>query len=258
MRTFLSIAGLSLLAVLVVGPAGRAAEKKQAKPTPAEQAAVAQLRKKGALVLELAQNDHRLDVAFHLVGAKIGDKDLPPLKALSGRLYSLNLAGTSVTDAGLSQLAGLTGLARLHLEKTKITDKGLANLKGLRHLEYLNVYGTGVTDAGLRELAGLKGLKKVFIWQSKVTLAGVAEFHKTHPKAQIIPDLIVEKKRAEARKRAEAAAKKKAAAAKKKAAAKKTKKKPGKKKPVKKKPAKKKPAVKKSPAKKKPAAKKKK
>ncbi len=120
----------------------------------AEKAAVAAIKKLGGSVLEVAQNDARIDVAYHLTDGKVGDKHLAPLKQLK-HVHSLNLRGTEITDGGLASIAGLTSLERLHLEKTKVTDAGLAHLKGLANLQYLNIYGTAVTDAGLKHVSGL-------------------------------------------------------------------------------------------------------
>ncbi|GIT30123.1 MAG: hypothetical protein Ct9H300mP1_21690 [Planctomycetaceae bacterium] len=79
-------------------------EKKEEKAPPkvvlsaAEKAAVAAIKKLGGSVLEVAQNDGRLDVAYHLADGKIGDKQLEPLKKIK-HIHSLNLRGTEVTDA---------------------------------------------------------------------------------------------------------------------------------------------------------------
>ena len=154
-------------------------------PTDAEKAAMAEIRKSGGQVMELAQNDSRLDVAFHLADGKITDANLAPLKELP-KLAQLNLRGREITDAGLVNLKDLKGLVRLHLEKTKVTDAGLEQLKGLENLEYLNLYGTEVTDAGLKNLEGLKKLRKVYLWQTKVTDAGVAALKSAIPEIQII------------------------------------------------------------------------
>ena len=187
-----SLIALLTLALLAGGPlavvaqdakkdakkAEKKTEKKEAKAPPkvvlsaAEKAAVAAIKKLGGSVLEVAQNDGRLDVAYHLADGKIGDKQLEPLKKIK-HIHSLNLRGTEVTDAGLAAIAGLGSLERLHLEKTKVTDAGLAHLKGLANLQYLNVYGTAVTDAGLKHLAGLKKLKKLYIWETKISEGGI-------------------------------------------------------------------------------------
>jgi hypothetical protein len=161
---------LSVVGALLAGSAF-AADKQPL--TEAQSAAVAQIKKSGGQVMELAQNDARLDVAFHLADGKITDENLVPLKSLP-QIAQLNLRGREITNAGLVNLKDLKGLVKLHLERTKITDEGLQNLAGLENLEYLNLYGTEVTDAGLKHLEGLKKLKKLYVWQTQVTDAGVA------------------------------------------------------------------------------------
>ena len=169
-------------------------------PTEAEKGAVAEIRKSGGQVMELAQNDPRLDVAFHLADGKITDEQLVPLKNLP-KVAQLNLRGREITNAGLVNLKDLKGLVRLHLEKTKITDEGLEQLKGLENLEYLNLYGTAGTDAGLKHLEPLKKLKKLYLWQTQVTDAGVAGLKGAIPELQINrgvePAKPVEEKKAE-------------------------------------------------------------
>ena len=152
--------------------------------TEAEQQLVAKIRELGGHVLELAQNDSRLEVAYHLTDGDVTDDHLIPLKGLE-LVTDLNLRGTKITDNGLSHIAGLKMLERLHLEKTQVTDKGMAQLKGLERLEYLNVYGTEVTDFGLALLVDLKNLKKLYVWQTQVTPDGY------HRMAELRPDLQV-------------------------------------------------------------------
>lgn len=132
---------------------------------------IAAVEKAGGQAMEIAQNDPRLTVAFHLSDKKIGDDDLAILKG-SETIVELNLRGTDVTDAGLAHVATLKNLKKLHLEKSKVTDAGLEQLKGLTNLEYLNLYGTEVSDAGIEHLKGMKSLKKVYLWETKVTEAG--------------------------------------------------------------------------------------
>ena len=154
-------------------------------PTDAEKAAMAEIRKVGGQVMELAQNDARLDVAYHLADGKIEDAQLASLKNLP-KLAQLNVRGKDITDAGLAHIKDSKGLVRLHLERTKVTDAGLEQLKGLENLEYLNLYGTAVTDAGLKHLEGLKKLKRLYLWETKVTDAGVAAIKAAVPGLQVI------------------------------------------------------------------------
>ena len=176
---------LSLFALMGTLSVGLAMGQEKPAPTEAEKGAIAEIRKSGGQVMELAQNDARLDVAFHLADGKITDESLAPLKNLP-QIAQLNLRGREITNAGLVHLKDLKGLVRLHLEKTKVTDEGLENLKGLENLEYLNLYGTTVTDAGLKHLEGLKKLKKIYLWQTQVTDAGVAGLKAAVPQIQII------------------------------------------------------------------------
>ena len=172
--------GLFVLAIGMVTLA-TAQEKEKAVPRSAsELKAIESLRKMGALVLEVAQNDNHLDISYLQPDEKFGDAHLAPLKELKGVVH-LNLRNQPITDALLVHIKSVDSLTQLHLEKTKVTDKGLAELKGLKNLEYLNIYGTEVTDAGVAQLADLKKLKKVFLWQTKATKAGAASLAKAIP-----------------------------------------------------------------------------
>ncbi len=185
MRSFVVVWSLGVL-WLVTG-AAEAQEKKPAR-TPAEEQAISAIKKLGGLVLEIAQNDPRLDVAFHLADSKISDAEIAPVKDLP-QTAQLNLRGTEVTDAGLVHIKDLKGLTKLHLEKSKVTDAGMEHLKGLENLEYLNLYGTAVTDAGLKSLAPLKKLKKIYLWETKVTDEGVAALKAEIPGLTVIRGL---------------------------------------------------------------------
>jgi hypothetical protein len=157
----------------------------QADDAEAEKKAIAAIRETGALVLEIAQNDNRLDVSYITAPAKITAEQLAPLKELK-RLAHLNLRGLEIGDDALAHIAGQKTLVKLHLEKTKITDKGLEQLKGLENLEYLNLYGTEISDAGLPNLEGLKKLKSLYLWQTKVTDEGVKKLQAALPGLKIV------------------------------------------------------------------------
>ena len=73
------------------------------KYSDADKAAVEKIRDAGAAILEVAQNDNRLNVAFHLGSGEIGDEQVATVKDL-GFIVSLNLRGTKVTDAGVADL----------------------------------------------------------------------------------------------------------------------------------------------------------
>lgn len=135
-------------------------------------AAVAELRKLGAVVQQVAQDTKALDVNLSLLRDKVGDAEVALLPALAPVLVWLNVSRTAVSDAGAKHLAALTQLRRLNAANTKLTDAGFAQLAPLSHLEYLNAYGTGLSDEGLQRLVALPKLARLYVWQSKVTADG--------------------------------------------------------------------------------------
>ncbi len=164
-------------------PAGAEAPKKKAIGSPltdADKKKLEEIRKAGARAMKLAQDVNWVAVSFRPAASKTGDDQV---KLVSGvaNIAELNLAGTTITDAGLASLSGLTNLTRLHLERTALTGSGLASLKGLSQLEYLNLYGTKVDDAALAHLEGLTSLKRLYLWQTNVTDAGVDSLKKAIP-----------------------------------------------------------------------------
>jgi hypothetical protein len=151
----------------------------------ADAAALDKLVRAGALALPLAQGTNLLAVEFISNAGQVTDEQVALLAPLAGQIYDLNLAGTKVTDAGLSALEGMKNLHRLHLERTGITDAGLSHIKGLTGLEYLNLYNTAVSDAGLSDLSGLKSLRNLYLWQSKVTDGGADTLKKSLPSVAV-------------------------------------------------------------------------
>lgn len=121
-----------------------------------------------------------VDQPWVIVNAAINhsfnDSQLAQLAPLSPNIVDLNLAGTHVTDAGLSTVAAMLNLTRLRLDRTAITDAGLSKLRQLRKLTYLNLYGTRVTDNALKTLAALPNLRHLYLYQTKVDPAAAAAF----------------------------------------------------------------------------------
>ena len=157
----------------------------EAERSQAETDAIVGIQEKGGLVLEVAQNDPSLDVAFHLASKPAEDGDLASLEQLTN-VVNLNLRKAAITDAGLAHVKGLKSLQRLHLEKTAVTDAGLAQLKDLTNLVYLNLYETAVSDAGLQHLKGLSKLRKLFVWKTQVTPAGVDALRQSLPGLEVV------------------------------------------------------------------------
>jgi hypothetical protein len=89
------------------------------------------------------------------------------------------LRGTLVTDAGLSQLAGLKRLEALGLGNTRVTDAGLVRLRGMTRLQHLHLRGTRVTEAAVEELQ--KSLPKASITHSPKESTSPKKCLRAHP-----------------------------------------------------------------------------
>ena len=83
------------------------------------------------------------------------------------------LSDTEITDSGLANVQGLTGLLGLSLDNTQVTDAGLAHLQGLTALRELSINNARVTDSGLAHLHGLTGLQQLWLYNTHVTDAGL-------------------------------------------------------------------------------------
>lgn len=102
-----------------------------------------------------------------------GDADLvhvPPLGRLD-RLYVTNTS--SVTDAGLDHLKGMTGLRRLHLPWLRVSDAALKHVEGLTALRSLGLTGTRVTGTGFQHLKGLPALEELYLGHTRVDDRGL-------------------------------------------------------------------------------------
>ena len=101
-------------------------------------------------------------VAFH-GNRKVGDNVVATLGELCSAidLASVSLHGTSVTDAGLAHLCGMS-IGQVLLDETS------------------------VSDAGIEHIRQLRGLREVRFNHTKVTAAGVASLRAALPKCKIV------------------------------------------------------------------------
>lgn len=167
-------------------PAEPPAAEKPAEPplpqvNPAPKEAIDALTAAGAQVMPLFADSPLLQVSFAHRSEPAGDAQIALLTGVADQVYSLNLADSKPTDAGLAPLAGLKNLSVLHLERSAVTDAGLAHIAGLANLQYLNLFGTGITDEGLKHLAGLKHLQRLYLWQTKASYDAAMNMEKATP-----------------------------------------------------------------------------
>ncbi len=109
---------------------------------------------------------------LELVASTVRDANLADLNGLTN-LTHLDLNWTEVSDAGLAQLNGLTNLRGLLLHRTLITDAGLAHLEKLPNVTRLHVGYTRITDAGLARLEGLKNLSELDLSGTEISDPGL-------------------------------------------------------------------------------------
>jgi internalin A len=128
-----------------------------------------------AAVLKSMPNIVEIDIIDY---PGIGDTALQGIAALKS-LKRLKLSGTTVTNAGLRQIAAITALNELEishsvrsffdvsrnvvLDRSPIGDNGMKYLKGLTKLRVLNLDDTDITDNGLEELRGLVELRQIYL-----------------------------------------------------------------------------------------------
>jgi internalin A len=120
----------------------------------------------------VAQLDGLKGLTFiFLTGADVDDSIVPHL--LKHPLQSLGLSNTQLGNAGLAQLASLTGLKSLEINNTSVTDAGLASLKSFLALRHLELAGTQISDAGLVNIQPLTGLSTLHLDNTPITDAGL-------------------------------------------------------------------------------------
>jgi Leucine-rich repeat (LRR) protein len=123
--------------------------------------------------------------SLDLSDTTVGDADLPSLQGLT-HLRRLVLDGTNIEGQGLVHLQELPELKELGLGCPKLTELFVVELTGLKKLETLSLAKSPISDEGARHLAQLKQLKELDLSNTHVTAARVAELKKSLPQCRII------------------------------------------------------------------------
>ena len=106
--------------------------------------------------------------------------------AASARLERLDLGDTRMTDASVKDIAARFGrLDSLWLSNTRVTDTGVAHLVKLKRLSILDLDGTRITDASVAHLARLKRLRTLYVGGTRLTRAGINRLRKELSKTEI-------------------------------------------------------------------------
>jgi len=123
----------------------------------------------GAVTLDSAGRIASVD----LRASWVSDSDMAALAALPN-LTRLDLSLTRISDHGLQQLKAAPEITDLNLCYAElITDAGLSTVKGWKHLTRLNVRGTKVTDTTLQHLSAVTKLESLDIGFAQITDVGL-------------------------------------------------------------------------------------
>tara|TARA_B110000116_G_C16656644_1_gene499843 strand:+ start:65 stop:829 length:765 start_codon:yes stop_codon:yes gene_type:complete len=106
-----------------------------------------------------------------LTGTTITDAGLEPLAGLSG-LIILHLPET-ITDEGFKHVGEITTLKTLSAERCKITDVGMAHLVNMSELRWLKMNHTAISDKGLDAIKDLTTLHTLELMNTKITDKGL-------------------------------------------------------------------------------------
>ncbi len=79
----------------------------------------------------------------------------------AGKIRSVDLSRTSVSDAQLAYLSGLTAVTRLRLNTTEVGDGGMVHVGKIKTLVDLDLGHSMVSDTGMAALNGLTGLQRL-------------------------------------------------------------------------------------------------
>jgi hypothetical protein len=111
---------------------------------------------------------------------QITDDGLRQIAANLGKLESLWLQSTSLSESGMAHLSSLTNLERLGLSGFAVGDQGLEPLLALERLQFLSLTQSQneISDSGLLNIGNrLKNLEALWIRGSNITDAGVGALY---------------------------------------------------------------------------------
>ena len=112
-------------------------------------------------------------VSVDLRASWVSDSDMAALAALPN-LTHLDLSLTRISDHGLQQLKAAPAITDLNLCYAElVTDAGLSAIKGWKHLTRLNLRGTKVTDNTLQHLSAVTSLESLDIGSAQITDVGL-------------------------------------------------------------------------------------
>lgn len=136
---------------------------------------------RGGIAQPLGGDAPWLEVILTRVEPSADDDVLVLLTPLAPLIAHLNLAGTAVTDAGMSHVGGLPALRQCRLDRTHVTAAGVKSLLPAPYLTTLNLFGTDVDDGVIETLEKMPSLRHVFLARTSVTEEGIGRLTSARP-----------------------------------------------------------------------------
>ncbi len=118
---------------------------------------------------------------YLMLPGRVTETGLHHLRGLTGLkfLWVSGTSGSTVSDRGLADLAGLQSLEGLLICGSGITDAGMDDLVKLSHLRKLTLTASSrLTDTGLKKLTALKGLESLTLGRASISLSGLSFLNK--------------------------------------------------------------------------------
>jgi Leucine-rich repeat (LRR) protein len=112
-------------------------------------------------------------ISVDLRGTWVTDNDLRRLTNYSD-LEKLDLSLTHITDGGLQEIKNLKGITDFNLYFAEyVTDEGVASIKDWKQLKRLNLHGTKASDTALEHIAGINTLESLDVGSTLMTDVGL-------------------------------------------------------------------------------------
>ncbi|MDX2197005.1 MAG: c-type cytochrome domain-containing protein [Cytophagales bacterium] len=160
---------LKILKAYAQGSESVADEIKLPEAAPADENAIAELKKMGLNVYKVAQHTHLYDVRCAINTTEWDDVKTQKLLKIKDNIFILNLSTTTITSASLEVIGKMPNLYKLYLQNTGISDQNMDKITNLQNLQSLNLYNTKVSDASAVHWAKLKNLKKLYLWNTSTS-----------------------------------------------------------------------------------------
>lgn len=142
------------------------------------------LQSAGIRILSAAQGTSFLEVNFSR-DSLINPDRLKLLQKMKNNITRMDFSYSGVNNEQLEILGQFPNLVYLSLAGTTISDKGISHLKRWDNLQYLNLHSTEISDESLNNIESIPNLKKVFLWNTNTTEAALAKLIKSKPKLKV-------------------------------------------------------------------------